>query len=365
VTHTIARWKSGGVLVEKKLYRATQDNEWIEDITEPMVGGSVEWNADRGAGVKMSAEFSLTDRTIVAHHADWLAPVLTLTWDDGVVEEQQFGLFLADWPEDALMSTWGMSDLQGFDPTWRLWNSVLRDTKNVALGANRIDFVTGLMTEAGWTRYDLPPSSSTFDVARSWFPPERRYDVAAKVLESMGWYHPFADMTGYIRSRPYTDLATAEPVMTITEEDPIGEVKVIPTTTTLANIIVVRKPGIAEDDGLVGIAENADPFHPLSTVNREPIVREIQVQEIQTQAEADEIALEYLREASSYYRVLQITLSPGVWPRPYQVVDVRLHSEVWGCMCGRYHIREWKVGFAPSDNIEIECNRVQEFVHED
>lgn len=365
------RWASGGVQVEAFLYRADAANRFLEELTGHLVSGTVDWNADRAAGVKLSAQIVIDDRTLFDPYVDYFAPVLRHTWADGVVEERQLGLFIADWPRDTLYAERGFAAIAGLDPTWRLLNAPLRDTWNVGASDLVTEKVAELIVEAGWERVALAASERTFGEDRSFFPPRRRYAVAAEVLEGMGWYHPHVDLAGTITSRPIVDLAAASPALTITRDDlaayggELPVVEVVPTTTTLANVIVVAKEGFGDGEPIVAIAENTDPSSPMSIARRGEIVRELTNPQITTQAEADALALATLKESSSFYRVIALQLPPGLWMEPYQVVDTALHSDAWGCLCGRYHVRQWSIGFTPDEAlIEVELNRWLHFTHE-
>jgi hypothetical protein len=359
----VKRWESGGVDVDVRLYIANSENTFLEEITDSLIDGSVNWNQDRDAGVKLTADLVL-DRKDFVPYSDWLAPVVTLTWADGVVESGQMGLFLCGIPDGEVDQDHAVIELSGFDPTYRLWNSMIRDTLNASLGQNRIEFLEDVFLSVGINRFSFEDSASTFDADRSWWPGSRLYQVASEVLEPMGWYYPYPDMGGNIRSRAYVDLERETPILSIDSSDPLEPLSVVPTVETLANIIVVKKSGVADEAPLIGFAENDDPNSPISTANSEPIVREISVNDIETQEEADAIAHEYLVEAGSFFQVVSMSIAPTTVLGPYQVIDLAYDSEEWGCLCGRYRLREFEVPLGVEGDIEIECNRVMEFSHE-
>ena len=351
-----SRWESGGVQVEGLLYRATTDNVFTEDLSLPLLRWTVVWNADKGAGEKLSLKLQLDSRILLTAYRDWVAPVLRLTWADGVVEEQQFGLFMLDMEDATIYADFAIAEYDGFDPTRRLQNSVVLDTYNVAAATNAATAITNAITPV-WPRVVVPQTARTIASAISWFPFSGRYDIAAKIAEASGWYYPYPDLVGQIHSRPYVDLATESPVMELDEADFQGTLRVVPTVTQLANIVVVTKPGLADADPIQSIQINDDPTDPISTVNREPLVKRITNNDIQTQGEADAIAREEVRSARSFYQVVSGELPPGVWMRPYQVVSLNAEHTAWGNLSGRYHLRVFEVGSQPSDNVKVEMNR--------
>lgn len=351
-----ARWESGGVQVDAFLYRSDPANLFTDDLTEDLLDWRVIWNADKGAGDKLSLKLRMDSRLIVHPYVDWVAPVLRLTWADGVVEEQQFGLFSLDMEDATVYTDSAVADYEGFDPTWRLVNAIVLDSYTIASGTNTATAIADAISPV-WPRVIVPQTTRTLSADTSWFPYADRYEIASRTAESAGWYYPYADLLGNIHSRPYVDLATESPVIELTEADFEGTLRLVPTTTSLANIVVVTKPGLADDDPIQSIQINDDPTDPISTVNREPLVKRITNNDIQTQGEADAIAIAELRNSRSFYRVVSGELPPGTWMRPYQVVALTAKHTAWGDLSGRYGLRTWEVGSNPRDNAKVELNR--------
>lgn len=354
------QWKSGGVQVEGLLYRCDANNTRLDDLSRYIKSGRVTWNADKGPGQKLTGEFVLNRRGLLSTYVDFVAPVLRLSWYDGTVEEKQFGLFLCDFPNDALFQAYAEQGVTGLDPTWFPWNSPIRDTINYASSDNVVSKMRDLIVGSGWSRVTFPTNSRTFGADKSLFPGRRRYRAAADQFEAMNWYVPFPDLVGNIRSMPYLDMARVTPAITIDYEDFVGEWRVMPTTTTLANVVAVYKENTAgAGTPISSVAVNADPSSKISTVYRPEILRELTNAEIQTQAEADLLVLQMLAESRSYYRVISGKLSPGVWMEPYCAADVYLEHENWGNLSGRYYVREWVVNFTQDDaEVSVEMNRM-------
>jgi hypothetical protein len=355
-------WKSGAVRVQGKMYRCDENGVRQDDLSAYIKSGRVQWNEDKGAGQKLAGDFRFNRRGLLRTYVDFLAPVLRLEWRDGTIEEKQFGLHLCDFPDDNVYQRHAEQGVKGLDPTWFPWNSAVRDTINYLSSANVATNMETLLEEA-WPRVIVPVSSRTFGAAKSVYPGRRRYTEAAEQFEAMGWYHPFPDLAGNIRTMPYVDMSKVTPAIQIDYEDFVGEWQVRATTTTLANVVSVYRENTAGAGVPIGsVAVNSDPASRISTVYRPEILRELTNSSIQTQADADALTLQMLQESASYYRVISGKLSPGVWMEPYAAADAYLEHADWGNLSGRYSVRVWEVNFTQSDaEVHVEMNRRVEF----
>ncbi len=355
-------WKTGAVRIQGLLYRCDENGTRLDDLSRSIVSGRVAWNADKGPGQKLSGDFVLDKRGLLRVYEDFVAPVLRIEWRDGTVEEKQFGLYLCDFPNDKVWQKYAQQGVKGLDPTWFPYNSAVRDTINYASSDKVVSKMAELLSVA-WPRVNFPPSSRAFGEAKSIYPGIRRYDAAADQLKAMNWYVPFSDLVGVIRTMPYIDMARLTPAVRIDYEDFVGEWSVVPTTTTLANVVSVYKENTAGAGApIASVAVNSDPSSRISTAYRPEILREITNANLQTQAEADALTLSLLQESASYYRVISGKLSPGTWMEPYCAADVYLSHVDWGNLSGRYYVREWIVNFTQADaEVQVEMNRTVEY----
>jgi hypothetical protein len=356
-------WKSGAVRVQGSIYRCDENGVRLDDLSAYIKSGRVTWNEDKGAGQKLSGDFRFNRRGLLRTYVDFLAPVLRLEWRDGSIDEKQFGLHLCEFPDDSIYQRHAEQGIKGLDPTWFPFNSVVRDTINYAAVDNVATKMKDLLTGSGWDRVIVPVSTRTFGAAKSIYPGRRRYTEAGAEFEAMGWYHPYPDLAGNIRTMPYTDMSKVTPAIVIDYEDFVGEWQVKAVTTTLANVVSVYKENTAgAGTPIASVAVNSDPGSRISTFYRPEIVRELTNSNIQTQAEADALTLQMLQESASYYRVISGKLSPGVWMEPFAAADVYLEHQDWGNLSGRYSVREWVVNFTQSDaEVSVEMNRRVEF----
>src|SRR4051794_30434872 len=91
-TDPVTGFTSRGFVLSAELWRATIDNELVEDISAYVVSGGVDMNVDRD--IKLALNVTLRNPSIVAPYTDFLAPFIRLTYDDGTDEVyQQIGLY--------------------------------------------------------------------------------------------------------------------------------------------------------------------------------------------------------------------------------------------------------------------------------
>jgi hypothetical protein len=353
---------SGRIKISGTIRRASKTNDLLEDLSRNMVEGIVEWNADRKDSSALTAQFTLDKPNLISYLSDYLAPFLKLEYEDGREPiEMQVGLFSVDIPDMRSRPDRHRESLNGRDLTWDIKNTALQDTLNIPNNTPLMTVITDLIEDAGVTYYTLPTSAEVITPARSFYPVFDHLEVANLLLEGGGFLHLHTGLDGRVTTREILDLADRSPVLTITNQDPIGDVEVLKTTTSLANVVVIYKEN-PKGAPIVGIARNDDPSSPTSTVNGRTILRREAVSTVTSQARAEQIARARLREARSFYQVLRVSLLPGGWMGPFEVIDSEIVTAVGKDLRGRYHCRTWKVGFTPrSASIVTEMNRMVKF----
>ena len=349
----------GGILLSVSLWRATIDNALVEDITAYLVDGEIEMNVDRDT--KLSAKFTLRDPDVVTPYTDYLAPFITLTYDDGRASvSSQLGLYAVTVPPGRYTVEDAGATFDGRDLTWVMARSAYTDAFSVASGTNYRTTITGAISASGLSRYTIPATTSTLPSAQSFGVGTSRLDRANTMLDQLGWYHLGMDLDGRI-STPgaVRSLRYVEPFATLTEADLWGPVEVQPNDADLANVIVVVNddPSAAP---LTSTATNSDPSSPTSTVALgRSIVRTVKVTGSTTQAALDALAARYLAESRTYYRTAKLKIAPNPTALiPHQTVDLDLSGKLAG-LSGRWWVRTAKMGLRPETAaVELEINQV-------
>lgn len=349
----------GGYTVSCDLYRATIDNDLVEDVSDLLIGGYAELNVDRD--VKLAASFTVRDPGRITPYTDYLAPFLRREYDDGrATAYEQVGLYAIDVPPGTYSPDDAVATFQGSDLTAVLAGYVYTDSSSSSAGTTYTGQVGGVCTNAGLTRHNIPSSSATLPKPQSWPVGTTRLEKANKLLDLLGgWYHLGMDLDGKI-STPGApqDLASMEPWRVLTDDDLLKPIAVNPTGQGIANVIVVVNDD-ATSAPLFGTARNDDPASPTSTVaiGRE-IARVEHVSGTTTQAALDALAARLLAEGRSYYRTLTITtLHDPTALIAHQCVQLTLTGE-YADLSGRYWIRTAKLGLTADSPLVMELNQV-------
>jgi hypothetical protein len=347
------------VAMAPALYRAALGGQRSDDLSAYVASGRVEHNVD--AAVKTTFRADLLAPGGVA---DWdvLAPVLTLTHDDGTVVSEPVGLFVV--PPSPMrhgaQGTTGRIDAR--DLTWILQNATLPDGYAVAAGAGYAAALRAVATEAGFAadRVTIPDSGATLPAAASWPPGTTRYQVMVDLARGCAYYAPYMDRHGLIVSRPMLELDRTTPARTYSSTDDaaelVGEIDDEPDLTRLCNRVTVRRldPG---PPALYASRTNADPDSPSSTVALGDrlglpelvLARTIDEPTVADQAAADALAAAYLSQGSSYYRKLTLRTTPDPTAGMHDVLTLDIANPDGTVATDRWWRTGWSLGFSPRD----------------
>ncbi len=217
------------LVAETRLYRATYDNRFVEDVTDAFIDASVSADTGREITWALSATLSRPGWDRLEPYLDWIAPVLTVTHEDGTVRRGQLGLYLVlDSAE-----RWGeMSStvaLEARDPLYLLSIAAFTGKLVVRENTNRMRTVRDVLDGAVLTEgrggrplYDIPRDNREFKRPREWPKNTRRLDVCNEILESSGYHPLWSTAEGAImtRSRGIGRLRHQEPVRTFAANVP-------------------------------------------------------------------------------------------------------------------------------------------------
>lgn len=357
-----AQGSGGGYLLGVELYRATVDNELVEDLSDIFIAGSVDLNVDRA--IKLAGSFTLREPGRVTPYTDYLAPFMRITYDDDREDVyQQVGLFATRVPPGTYSPHDAVATFEGSDLTAVMASSVYTDTTNSAGGQTYRQAVLGGILNAGISRHNIPATALTLPTAQSWPVGMNRLTKSNILLDQIGWYHLGMDLDGKISTPgPSRNLASIEPWRTLTDADLLKPIDVQLPGNEIANVIVV-----VNDDAtaapLTAVARNDDPSSPTSTVaiGRE-IARVEKVTGSTTQAALDALAARLLSEGRTYYETARLTLlhDPQAL-RAHQTIELDLTGEM-AQKSGLWWVRTAKLGLTPNAPLELEVNRVSDYI---
>lgn len=351
----------GGITVWWELWRATIDNQQVEDVSDYFVGGSVSLNHDRA--IRAEASFTLRDVSVVNPYTDYLAVFLNQEFDDGRPSRRdQLGLYSIRVPPGTRTVQRAEGTYPGQDLTSVLARHAFLDAYNIASSTNYVTAVTTIMGLAGITRFVIPPTTEVTANAVS-FPVGTTYlDACNSLLEGIGYYNLSMTPDGKLHSGPSGDVRQVEPFLVATDDDLMSAVVTQPTDTTVANVVIVIQDNpIAEPLEAIAINDAADS--PTSTVNLGVLARTETRSNLVDQEAVDALAARLLSEGRSWYQVARFTLLPNPDVlMPHQTIDLDLTGRL-AIFNGRWWVRTATVGFtAETAGPVLEINRVTDTI---
>lgn len=346
------------------LFTATKQNYIMEEITDQIEHGEVELDLDRDVN-KMIFTASMRSELNVTPFIDCVAPFLKLIFEDGSVDYEQVGLFVvlpsaANHYPDA-----SFYELQGVDLAWFLDANQTPIIVNDGLSATPVGRVRQALNAVGLTRASIPLGGASYTKVVSWGPGTSRLRRINDRFLTAGYYSLWFDRHGVATSRPYEDLATAQPAVTYsgaTGSKIVPPITDEPDMTRLCNRVVVlgTDPAAAQ---IVAVRENNDPTSPVSAQNIGGwITRTIEAPEVQDQATANKMAENTLREGSSFYRRLTLQTLPDPSRNPREVYELDVSNHRGELITGKWWCSGWTLSLNWKEPVMIhQLNRVEPF----
>ena len=337
-----------------KLFLTDRHNQLIEDITHIVRKGTVSFDPDRS--IKGALKLEVNDYSAIQPYRDYLAPFLTVIHDDGYEVTSQMGLYAVVPPAQTIGPKRRSITLDGYDLTWVVGSDVFDEGYSVSASTNVVTAVEAILTDLGFTRMTITPSSRVVTSDRSWKPGTSKLEVINDLLNSAGYHSLYATKAGYFASSPYESIKNIGQATIYDTTDPNARVKVLKTITLdstsdrIVNKVVVIKDN-ADEAPIVVTKLNTNPLSPTSIQNLDMTITKVERDSnLIDEAAAETKALRLLEEGSMVYRRLKITTSPDLERDALEtyrlnIVDANgqlVADGLWNC-------RGWSIGFTPSD----------------
>lgn len=351
----------GNITAWAELWRATINNDLIEDISSQLYGGNVSMNRDRT--VTTQATFELRDAAVVNPYVDFLAVFQNIAYEDGrEPERHQLGLFTIPVPSGSRTTRIAQGTYTGYDISSLLQKRAFTDTYNIAGGTNYRTAVMAILALAGISRVDIDATTKTLADPRTYSIGDGYLDAVNELLNAIGYFNLAATPDGKALSRPSMDVRFVEPYRVIRDEDLMSAVDSQPTDTSVANIVMVIQDNNL-DTPLTAIRRNDAPDSPTSTISLGPITRVERQSNLADQAAVDALADRLLSEGRTFYQTASLRLLPD--PRvllPGQTVDFEFTGKL-AIYNGRWRVRTATIGFDPATaGPVLEVNRVTDAI---
>lgn len=341
-------------ILKPALWRVTRNNEFIEDLSQYIVSGRVSFNPDRA--IKWQFEAEIDEAAKIKPFVDFIAPRLSVEYEDGTEETSSFGIYNTVPPKKSISSTEQYITIDSRDLTYILANDGFDDGYTRAAGNSVIGTVRGLLEGVGFYRHQITDHAATLEQTTSWGAGTSRLQVINDLLNSISYYTLYMTKDGYLASKPYvTDRDKAASVIYSTH--PPSKIQLVSsplkhdtTPDRIANRIIVIG-GTPPDDVIIGRAINNSPNSPTSSVSLGmTITKKYEGVQVADQESADLLAQRHLDTASQEYNRLTIQTFPDLSVEPYDVyrLDIR-NQEGVAVAEGTWNQRGFEVAFTTSD----------------
>lgn len=347
----------GSIVVDFELWRATIDNQPVEDITDVFTGGSVSLNHDRA--VKHQAMFDISDMSRVTPYVDYLAVFLNRRFRDGEPwTRDQLGLYTTRVPPGTHTVERAEVTFTGNDLTAVLARHAFTDTYNIAAGTNRVTAVLDILALAGITRHNIVSTTEVLSGDISFALGTTYLNACNTLLSGIGFYHLAMTPDGRLVSQPTSSIAYTQPYREVTASDLMEPIVTQVTDTSVANVVIVVQDS-PNGAPLTAVARNDDEDSPTSTANIGVIARSETRSDLADQSAVDALAVRLLAEGRTYYQTATTTLLPDPAVLvPHQTIDLNGHGSLTP-LNGRWWVRTATIGFTPATaGPRIELNRI-------
>jgi len=347
----------GVIKIEPRLYIATRDNAFVNNITDWIMSGSVTLDTTRDIPMTFQAEIRHPDR--IRPFIDYIAPELTVVYSDGTYQQNQVGLFVMLPPSKEYTFIDTVGTIDAMDMTWWLSKQSFDRTYTLKKGASYTDAMRSIVSGAGFTRYDIQTSGKTNGGDdKTWSPGTSKLQIFNDLADAINWYYLFADRAGVLRSFKFIDIHRAEPSGKYVSGE--NSVVIEPFSMShdlerLANRVVVVKESTDAEAGTVikAVRVNNNPASPTSiqALGGE-ITRVVTDGEVEDQEDANDLADKLMKEWGSVYINATMKTFPEPWHNPYEVYTLNLdryNGQDIPEASGRYICKGWSIGFSPSE----------------
>lgn len=355
----------GGYKATWSFWTATKLGSPREEITPLILDGTIEMSLSRAP--QRTARFMVKDTTQIDALQDFIQAILTFRGHDGQPETTHtMGTFRVTQPETNHTPRRAPGTLDCEDVTVLLQEAIFADDYTVALGTNYGTAIKAILALVGLTVVQLPATTRTLARAKTFKVGTSLLDAANTLCRAIHWYNLYAAGDGTIMTMPSRKIASVSPVLTVTPDTVYKPIVERPDASRVCNVVVVVRddPSLPQ---LESVARNDDPTSKTSTVGPEngglglgyERARFIQEPSLDSQADADALAAQYLEEGGSWYVAYKL----GVLPTPlidvHQTVDL-VYDEAKANLSGRYWLQGWRAPIKPG-LLDIDVNRVVDF----
>ncbi|MFD1675400.1 hypothetical protein [Alicyclobacillus fodiniaquatilis] len=301
----------------------TKDDVFIRDITSLVQADQGSISMDSSADqIKRSATLTVKDDGQINWPQDRIQVYAQLCVPPGRILAGQYSGAWVEWPQGIFLLSsptrkyQGLNryrDVQAYDAMQVLTDVGFTARCIINEGDNYVEFVKGILTDAGITKINIDPCDKTIPTWMDWSPDTSRLDVANQLLQLINYQTLHVDENGYFTSHPYqTPQVRPEEYVYTTDDQSV----IFTGATDTADYFSVPNTWIGvvsepNDLYLTYTYTNDDPNSPTSTVSRgHAVTKYIDVQA----TDLDSLQGLVQQQASKDSMIHQVSFSTAIMP---------------------------------------------------
>jgi hypothetical protein len=346
--------RRGMTRISARLYLADQANVLQADITSEGLEGKVSMNIHNP--IKHVLALNGVDASAIEPYSSYVAPFLVLEDVQGSSEAYQMGLYICTPAKHQERQAFSLYTIEGRGLTWILANSYPSAPYTAAAGSNPVANVRAILDNHG-LRHAIPDTADVFSGSITWDIDSSWLDICNDQLFADSYYSLWDDRAGVLKSRPYFELASAEPALQLYSGEGgivTGVIEREGVYDTLANQIIVMKENLGGSPIRV-IRTNNDPSSPVSVPNLgRTLPRLIKDSNIISVTQARTIARRELEIGTSFTNKLKVTTLPQPDREVHEVYDLAIYNSTGKPVgFGLWWCDSWEIGFTAKSATQV------------
>lgn len=373
----------GQVEVDPRLWRATWNNQLVEDLSGAVISGSVTHDTSRANHWSLDCTMHYDGWVALRPFVDWVAPVMNLRYPDGTVVSRQLGHFLVlDSPEHR-EELGGTVRLDARDVLWAVNAQGIQTAimmsgmqfgllaKNTLLDATVPGGLATSKFRQTIPNFNVPPRPDTF----RGFPVNTRRLAVINELFATGAHYPlYPNQLGVLSTHPMTPLYDHAPLRSWYANPPagnhfigedlvnltpfvgqpspvIGAVDTTPSSAELVDeIIVIGGAGGSRVRGSAKTARFTGGSGP-GPGTKKGSAKTVTIPLVPDDGAAEEIALRILEEMLTENSTISLTVKPDP---TFVAIHAPVRLGIWDLLgrkvaVGKYLVKRVRYGMTVED----------------
>lgn len=370
------------VEADPRFWRATWDNQLVEDLSGAVISGSVTHDTSRATHWSLDLTLHYDGWLALRPFVDWVAPVMNLRYPDGTVVSRQLGHFVVLDSPERREELGGTVRLDARDALWLLNAQGIETAIQVTggnFGALARSVVAGASVAGGSASSHLRQTIPDITVAvrpdtYRGFPVNTRRMAVVNELLATGQHYPvYPNQLGVLGTHLRTALYDHAPLRSWFANPPPGQHYIGQDLVDLTPFVGVPSPVIGAVDTTPGSAELVDEIIVIGGVGgpvrgsakmarftggsgpdapvRKFSAKTVTLPMVPTDAAAEEIALRILEEMLTENSTIALTVKPDP---AFVAIHAPVRLGIWDLLgrkvaVGKYLVKRVRYGMTVDD----------------